>query len=65
MRATRVSVSLLGQAVLTTLLAWMFIGEEVTFQMLIGGVILLFGIWITFYEKKIFSFVKEDKVEEV
>src|SRR5690554_37297 len=43
MRATRVSVSLLGQAVLTTLLAWMFIDEEVTFQMLIGGVILLFG----------------------
>lgn len=64
MRATRVSVSLLGQAVLTTLLAWMFIGEEVTIQMLIGGLILLFGIWITFYEKRIFLFGKK-QVKEV
>ena len=62
MRATRVSVSLLGQAVLTTLLAWMFIDEEVTFQMLIGGVILLFGIWITFYEKQILPCTKKNKV---
>lgn len=53
MRATRVSVSLLGQAVLTTLLAWMFIGEEVTVQMLVGGIILLLGIRITFYNKTI------------
>ncbi|AFL80641.1 putative membrane protein [Aequorivita sublithincola DSM 14238] len=53
MRATRVSVSLLGQAVLTTLFAWMFIGEDVTFQMIVGGIILLFGIRITFYSKKI------------
>lgn len=61
MRATRVSVSLLGQAVLTTLLAWMFIGEEVTVQMLVGGLILLFGIWITFSEKRIFSFGRNRK----
>lgn len=53
MRATRVSVSLLGQAVLTTLFAWMFINEEVTFQMIVGGIILLFGIRVTFYSKKI------------
>lgn len=53
MRATRVSVSLLGQAVLTTLFAWMFINEGVSFQMIVGGVILLFGIRITFYTKKI------------
>ena len=51
MRATRVSVSLLGQAVLTTILAWLFIGEEVSFQMILGGIILLFGIRITFYNK--------------
>ncbi|QQX77550.1 MULTISPECIES: DMT family transporter [Aequorivita] len=53
MRATRVSVSLLGQAVLTTILAWLFIGEEVSLQMILGGVILLFGIRITFYSKKL------------
>src|SRR5690554_577145 len=53
MRATRVAVSLLGQAVLTTFLAWVFIDEEITLQMIIGGVILLFGIRITFYTKKI------------
>src|SRR5690554_1169743 len=61
MRATRVSVSLLGQAVLTTLLAWIFIGEEVTVQMLIGGLILLFGIWITFYEKPILALSEKNK----
>jgi len=53
MRATRVSVSLLGQAVLTTILAWLFIGEEVSLQMILGGVILLLGIRITFYSKKL------------
>jgi len=53
MRATRVSVSLLGQAVLTTIFAWMFINEEVTLQMIVGGIILLFGIGVSFYSKKI------------
>ena len=53
MRATRVSVSLLGQAVLTTILAWLFIDEEITLQMILGGVILIFGIRITFYTKKL------------
>ena len=53
MKATRVSVSLLGQAVLTTILAWLFIGEEISLQMILGGVILLFGIRITFYSKKL------------
>ena len=52
MRATRVAVSLLGQAVLTAILAWIFIGEAITFQMVIGGMILLLGIRITFLERK-------------
>ncbi|MGO3184295.1 MAG: DMT family transporter [Aequorivita sp.] len=65
MRATRVSVSLLGQAVLTTFFAWMFINEEVTFQMIIGGLILLFGIRVTFYTKKIPIIGKEVKAPEV
>jgi drug/metabolite transporter (DMT)-like permease len=64
MRATRVSVSLLGQAVLTTIFAWLFINETVTFQMIIGGIILLFGIWVTFYSKKIPIIGKEIKIEK-
>ena len=51
MRATRVSLSLLGQAVLATILAWIFLDEKITFQMIIGGLILLLGIRITFYSK--------------
>jgi len=50
MRATRVSVSLLGQAVFASLLAWVFLDEAISIQMIIGGFILLFGIWITFYK---------------
>lgn len=50
MRATRVSLSLLSQGVIATFLAWLFIDEPVTLQMIIGGIILLFGIRITFYK---------------
>lgn len=58
MRATRVSVSLLGQAVLASILAWLLLDEKVSFQMLIGGFILLLGIRLTFYEK---SLLKQSK----
>jgi drug/metabolite transporter (DMT)-like permease len=51
MRTTRVSLSLLGQAVLTSLLAWFFLEEQITLNMIIGGLILLLGIRITFYTK--------------
>ncbi|MHC5308625.1 DMT family transporter [Myroides sp. LJL116] len=51
MRATRVSLSLLSQVLFSGLLAWFFIDETITYNMLIGGVILLFGIAITFYNK--------------
>lgn len=51
MRATRVSVSLLGQAVLASILAWWFLDEQISIQMGIGGMVLLFGIRLTFYEK--------------
>ncbi|HBL79227.1 MAG TPA: EamA family transporter, partial [Aequorivita sp.] len=63
--ATRVSVSLLGQAVLTTIFAWMFINEEVTLQMIVGGIILLFGIRVTFYSKKIPIIGKEGEAAEI
>lgn len=53
MRATRISLSLLGQAVLTSILAWLFLDEIITLQMIIGGIILLLGIRITFYSKTI------------
>ena len=51
MRPTRVSLSLLGQAVITSVLAWAFLDEKITFNMIIGGVILLLGIRITFFTK--------------
>ena len=51
MRATRVSLSLLSQAVITSILALLFLEEQITLQMIIGGIILLFGIRITFYDK--------------
>lgn len=51
MRATRVSLSLLSQAVITSILAYLFLEEKITLQMIIGGFILLFGIRITFYNK--------------
>lgn len=54
MRATRVSLSLLSQAFLSGLIARFVINEAITFQMLVGGSILLFGIALTFYEKPLF-----------
>ena len=51
MKATRVSLSLLGQAILTSAIAYLFLDENITFQMVIGGIILLLGIRITFFEK--------------
>lgn len=53
MRATRVSLSLLSQAVITSILAWLFLEEKITLQMVLGGIILLLGIRITFYDKTI------------
>lgn len=51
MRPTRVSLSLLGQAVITSILAWLFLDEKITFNMIVGGLILLLGIRITFFTK--------------
>jgi drug/metabolite transporter (DMT)-like permease len=53
MRPTRISLSLLGQAVLTALLAWLFLDEKITLNMIFGGIILLLGIRTTFYTKSI------------
>ncbi|WP_194768651.1 DMT family transporter [Tamlana sp. I1] len=62
MRATRVSVSLLAQGILASLLAWLFIGEAISLQMVIGGIILLCGIAVTFYEKPLLKIrIKKDE----
>ncbi|WP_366186006.1 DMT family transporter [Flavobacterium ovatum] len=53
LRATRVSLSLLGQAVLATFLAWLFLDEKMGWFRIIGAVFLLLGIRITFYAKTI------------
>lgn len=62
MRATRVSVSLLGQAVFASLLAWLFLDEAISLQMVIGGFILLFGIRITFYQRQLLAKKQEGLV---
>lgn len=54
MRATRVSLSLLSQAPLAALMAWLFLGEAITLPMIVGGLILLCGIGLTFSEKPYF-----------
>ena len=48
----QVSLSLLSQALVTALLAWMFIDEKITAQIVIGGLIILLGISITFIQSK-------------
>lgn len=53
MRATRVSISLLGQGILASFLAWWWLDETITLQMCIGGLFLLWGIRITFYDKQL------------
>ncbi|TDE18265.1 DMT family transporter [Dyadobacter psychrotolerans] len=50
--AERVSLSLLSQSVVTGLIAWVFIDEVITIQMIIGGIVILSGIGITFKKPK-------------
>lgn len=51
MRATRVSLSLLSQAIFATILAAIFVNEQITLIQAVGSVIILAGIATTFYEK--------------
>ncbi|OCB75385.1 DMT family transporter [Flavobacterium crassostreae] len=51
MRPTRISLSLLAQAILTAILAWLFLDEKITLNRIVGGIVLLLGIRITFYTK--------------
>lgn len=52
MRATRVSLSLLSQAIFATILAALFVNEKITVIQMVGSIIILTGIATTFYEKK-------------
>lgn len=52
MRPTRVSLSLLSQAIFATVLAALFVNEKITSIQMIGSGIILIGIATTFYEKK-------------
>ena len=53
MDAKKVSLSLLSQAVVSGFFAWIFIGEQITLQMILGGLIILAGIAITYRTKKL------------
>ena len=50
--AQRVSLALLSQSVVTGLIAWLFIHEKISLQMIVGGIVILIGIGITFIKKK-------------
>lgn len=67
MRATRVSLALLGQAVLTAFLAWLLLNEPISFQMLVGSLILLSGIAITFipFNKSSWSLSRKIRVKNI
>ncbi|WIV18368.1 DMT family transporter [Paenibacillus polygoni] len=45
MNATTVSMSVLGEPVIASLLAWVLLGEALTILQLIAGVIILAGVW--------------------
>lgn len=46
MNATTVSMSVLGEPVFASILAWMLLGEALTGIQLIAGFIILLGVWI-------------------
>lgn len=48
MDSTQVSIALLGQTIATALLAWLILNERVDFIELMGGVMVLTGIGVTF-----------------
>lgn len=55
MRPTRVSLSLLSQAIFATILAAIFVDEKITVHQMFGTLIILTGIAVTFYEKKVIA----------
>lgn len=62
MRTTRVSLSLLSQGLLTTILAWLILAEPITMQMVLGSLVLLSGIVMTFVPKPLWAYLVPKKV---
>lgn len=62
MRATRVSLSLLCQGLLTTILAWLILAEPITMQMVLGSLVLLSGIAMTFIAKPLWAYLLPKKI---
>lgn len=52
MRPTRVSTAMLSQALFTAILASIFLAETITNQMIIGALLILFGIFVSFLPSK-------------
>jgi drug/metabolite transporter (DMT)-like permease len=50
--STQVSLTLLSQTVVTALLAWWLLSEAIGFIEIVGGLIVLFGIGLTFIKRK-------------
>jgi drug/metabolite transporter (DMT)-like permease len=46
MSATAVSMYVLGEPVIASLLAWMLLKEALTAYQLAAGVLILFGVWL-------------------
>lgn len=61
MRPTRVSLSMLSQAFVTAILAILLLNEEITMQVVIGGVLILIGIGITFQEKTLIKWKNKNE----
>lgn len=57
MRATQVSLSLLGQAFLSSIFAVFILHENLSLRVVLGGILLIAGIGLTFYPKKILPFL--------
>lgn len=62
MRATRVSLSLLSQSLITAILAWLILSEPITMQMFLGCLVLLSGIAMTFVSKPLWAYLIPKKL---
>ncbi len=54
--STQVSITLLSQTLATALLAWLILGERVDFIEILGGVLVLVGIGVTFVKQRATKF---------
>lgn len=55
MNAAAVSMSVLGEPIIASVLAWMLLGESLSASQLAAGVLILFGVWL---------FIRHGKEEE-